>query len=273
MSLNTAHVILVTGANRGIGLAIVQAMAADKSLCNSAFLLGNRDVAKGEEAISQLRSVGISSPLHPLPLDVTSDTSIREAASIVADRYGRLDILVNNAGYAAIPSAPDFSDYRQIYGGIYNVNVISVALTMQLFLPLLRKSVHGGKIINVSSARGSVSRSASGQQPPTVSIAYSISKTALNALTVEMSRQEENQHVEFQLVSPGHCKTAFNGYRAHDIPSKAQTWSLSWRWRRKEGINMPDSGKPMVAAATWQRYPGDICQMPVAMSLYCRWWD
>jgi NAD(P)-dependent dehydrogenase (short-subunit alcohol dehydrogenase family) len=54
--------------------------------------------------------------------------------------------------------------------------------------------------------------------PPTVSVPYSISKVTLNALTVEMSRYEENKGVVFVVVSPGHCRTGLNGFRGARDP-------------------------------------------------------
>jgi NAD(P)-dependent dehydrogenase (short-subunit alcohol dehydrogenase family) len=126
-------------------------------------------------------------------------------------------VLINNAGAAVIPSAPDFSDYRSAFSSVYDTNVTSVAITMQLFLPLLRKSP-SSIIINVSSGRGSLGISSSGKMPPTVSMPYSISKTALNALTLEMAKFPENEGVQFHVIGPGHCKTEFNGYRGTRDP-------------------------------------------------------
>ncbi|KAL6240314.1 hypothetical protein RBB50_012781 [Rhinocladiella similis] len=216
MSNSTSLVILCTGANRGIGFAIVQALASHPSTASASFLLGCRSADKGKDAIDELRSKGITASIEPLVLDVTSDESIRGALGLVQRLYGRLDVLINNAGYAAIPSSSEYSDWRDIYVKVHETNVTSVALMMQNFLPLLRKST--GTIINISSARGSIGLASSGALPPTVSVPYSVSKAALNMLTVEMSRQVENQEVEFQLVSPGHCKTAFNGYRGTRDP-------------------------------------------------------
>ncbi|KAJ9613681.1 uncharacterized protein PV06_00675 [Exophiala oligosperma] len=216
MSNSTPLVILCTGANRGIGLAIIQALASHSKTSGASFLLGCRTADKGKEAIDELRGKGIKSSIEPLVLDVTSDESIQDAFGLVQSLYGRLDVLVNNAGYAAIPSSSENSDWRDIYARVYETNVTSVALMMQAFLPLLRKST--GTIINISSARGSAGLASSGALPPTVSVPYSVSKAALNMLTIETSRQAENQKVEFQLVSPGHCKTAFNGYRGTRDP-------------------------------------------------------
>jgi len=212
------RVILVTGANRGIGFAIVQALGSNPATANSILLLGCRDLKNGEDAAKQLRDLGVVSQVIPTPIDVTSDSSIQNAVQVVDKQYGHLNVLINNAGHAAIPSATDTSDWREAYTKVLDVNVTSVALTTQLFLPLLRKAPEGGKAINVSSGRGSISLSAGGSLPPSVSIPYCISKTALNMLTVEMSRLPANKAVEFQVVGPGHCKTAFNGYRGTRDP-------------------------------------------------------
>jgi len=81
-------------------------------------------------------------------------------------------------------------------------------------------------VINISSARGSLVRSTTGKLPPTAAVAYSVSKTALNALTIEAQKSEDartveengGQRVQFYAVSPGHLKTAFNGYRGPKNP-------------------------------------------------------
>jgi NAD(P)-dependent dehydrogenase (short-subunit alcohol dehydrogenase family) len=207
--------VLITGANRGIGFAILQALALRSP--SDHYLLGCRDLLKGEAAIQELRKLGITSPIEPIQIDVTSDDSLRAAVQTVDSKFGCLDVLVNNAGAAVIPSAPDFSDYRSAFSAVYDTNVTSVAITTQLFLPLLRKSP-SGIVINVSSGRGSLGISSSGKMPPTASIPYSISKTALNALTLEMAKFPENQDVQFQVVGPGHCKTEFNRYRGTRDP-------------------------------------------------------
>ncbi|KAI1618154.1 hypothetical protein EDD37DRAFT_646968 [Exophiala viscosa] len=218
MSSKIPRVILVTGANRGIGRAIIQALASHPQTTKSIFLMGCRDLKKGEESIRELRSQGITSVVQPLTIDVASDASIQDAAGTVQQRHGHLDVLINNAGYAAIPSASDLSDWRSVYAAVYDTNVTSVALTVAHFLPLLRQSPYGGRVVNISSARASATMLANGLLPPTVAIPYSVSKAALNLLTIEMSRDSANKDVEFQLVSPGHCKTALNNYRGARDP-------------------------------------------------------
>lgn len=123
--------------------------------------------------------------------------------------------MINNAGVGLIHDS--FADMRTAYSRTFDVNVTSVAMAMDIFLPLLRKSPHG-RVINVSSARASLELSSSGQLPPTVAIAYCASKTALNMLTVEYGKAAENSSIAFQAVSPGHCKTEFNNYRGRKEP-------------------------------------------------------
>ncbi|KAK5062615.1 hypothetical protein LTR84_004688 [Exophiala bonariae] len=218
LTTELGKIILVTGANRGIGFSIIQGLASHPDTVKATFLLGCRDASKGKDAIGQLHRLGVKSDIKELVLDVSSDISIAAAVESVQSQYGHLDVLINNAGYAAIPSSSDTSDWRDTYSKVFDTNVTSVAVTAQKFLPLLRQAKNGGKVIQISSARGSITRSASGQLPPTVSIPYVISKSALNILTIEMSRDPANANVEFSLASPGHCKTAFNGFRGSRDP-------------------------------------------------------
>lgn len=226
--MSSPRIVLVTGGNRGIGFAILQALATRSPTDH--YILASRSLAKGHEALSKLRSLGIQSSITLLELDVTSDISIRSAVQTMFKNNGRLDVLVNNAGIAVIPTAADKSDLRSTYNKVYDTNVSSVAVMMSLFLPLLRQSIDpaGGLMINMSSARGSLTLGTTKGFPPTVSIAYSISKTALNALTLEYAKTEDseskksgfegNRAVRFMVVSPGHCKTEFNGYRGTRDP-------------------------------------------------------
>lgn len=105
----------------------------------------------------------------------------------------------------------------EAYTSILNTNVTSVALMINAFTSLLRVAKSGGRVINVSSARASLTRSTEGKLPPSVVIPYNVSKTALNMLTVEYSKLLAPE-IRVNAVSPGHCKTAFNGYRGTKDP-------------------------------------------------------
>jgi NAD(P)-dependent dehydrogenase (short-subunit alcohol dehydrogenase family) len=132
---------------------------------------------------------------------------------------------VNNAGIAVIPKSSELADLRHSFNTTFNANITSVAAVTSVFLPLLRRS-SDPRVIHVSSGRGSLQRTVGPDFPPTIIVAYSISKTALNALTVEQQKvenartgkEEDGGKVDFYTINPGHCKTAFNGYRGHKDP-------------------------------------------------------
>ena len=102
-----------------------------------------------------------------------------------------------------------------MYNQIFDTNVTSVGLLTSLCMPLLRNSTEA-RVINISSGRASVHNITSGNLPPTASIPYSVSKVALNILTLEMAKTYPD--VDFYAANPGHCKTAFNGYRGAKDP-------------------------------------------------------
>lgn len=81
--------ILITGANRGIGFAIAQAVCG--SFPTSTILIGCRNVDLGEDAIKRLRLDGVTTSLHTLPIDIESDVSIASAVTIVREKFGKLD--------------------------------------------------------------------------------------------------------------------------------------------------------------------------------------
>jgi NAD(P)-dependent dehydrogenase (short-subunit alcohol dehydrogenase family) len=140
-------------------------------------------------------------------------------------------VLVNNAGIALLPPKSPSSEsgidlaylqeLRESYNSTFNANITSVATITSVFLPLLHQSTHG-KVINISSGRASLHNSTTGHMPPTAVVSYSVSKTGMNALTVEMQKTEDAREgggkVEFYAANPGHCKTAFNGYRGTKDP-------------------------------------------------------
>ena len=222
------RIILVTGGNRSIGFGTVQALAQRSS--ENTIVIASRQKANAEKAILELQVMGLEAPFFPLSLDVTDDESIRAAVAEVGREFGKLDgmletsrqcrtylttfiVLINNAGIALAEEDP--VDFRSLWTQVMNTNVISVRIICELFLPLLRKS-DDPRIINISSLRGSFDRVTKGRNPPVISSPYSTSKAALNMMMLEMASKDPN--VTFFAVSPGHCKTAFNGFRGTKHP-------------------------------------------------------
>ncbi|MEM7359047.1 MAG: SDR family NAD(P)-dependent oxidoreductase [Pseudomonadota bacterium] len=129
--------ILITGANKGIGLAVVKAILREQP--HYRVLLGSRDHGRGEAAVAKLMAETGSSAdnVEAIPLDVTSEQSVAQAAARV---QGELAGLVNNAGIASGSLAD-----------ILNVNVYGMQRVSQHFSSLLED---GGRVVNVASASG-----------------------------------------------------------------------------------------------------------------------
>jgi NAD(P)-dependent dehydrogenase (short-subunit alcohol dehydrogenase family) len=217
LSMNAKPVVLVTGADQGIGLQIA------KDLVGHGFtvLVGSRDVAKGEAAAQE-----VGPDAHALQLDVTDQTSITAAATRVREEFGRLDVLIQNAAishtgrregatveeHAAATRASNVSIDEM--RAVWDTNVFGVLAVYQAMLPILR-TTPGARIVNVSSGVGSL---ATNLDPNFAYRAifgpvYPASKTALNALTVAMAIELEPEGIRVSAVSPGYTKTNLNGYQ------------------------------------------------------------
>jgi NAD(P)-dependent dehydrogenase (short-subunit alcohol dehydrogenase family) len=139
--------ILVTGANKGIGLAIVKAILAANDRVT--VLLGSRDPDRGSAAREGLieNHPEWSGRLRVLALDVADDASVERAAAEVASMYPEdtspLYAVVNNAGIGA-----GEGDMRTVL----NVNVYGVRRVCERFIPLLDQG--SGRIVNLASASG-----------------------------------------------------------------------------------------------------------------------
>ncbi|KAM3065734.1 hypothetical protein ACMFMG_010040 [Clarireedia jacksonii] len=232
-------VILVTGSSRlqSLGLTLIHTCSLRHP--TSIYILTYRTPSSAQPALDHLRSLGVTSQICLLQLDVDNDESILRARDIVEQDFGGLDVLVNNAG-VAFPPGEDAGDevagisrMRERYNKTFNTNIVSVATVTAAFLPLLRKGRVGkyGKVINIGSGRGSLGRSL--EVPRTMVREYSISKTALSALTLEMHKSElllqsegkadaknRGREIKFWVINPGHCKTPFNGFRGTRDPAE-----------------------------------------------------
>lgn len=93
-----ADIVLVTGANTGIGYQIVRALAASEG--KHEIIVAGRSLDKAQAAIDSAKAEfsSTSSKLHPLQVDLESDESINAAFEKVQTQFGRVDVLINNAG-------------------------------------------------------------------------------------------------------------------------------------------------------------------------------
>jgi NAD(P)-dependent dehydrogenase (short-subunit alcohol dehydrogenase family) len=200
-------IALVTGANKGIGYEI----AAGLGDLGWSVGVGARDEERREAAVAKLRAAGVDA--FGVPLDVTDDASVAAAAGLVEKRAGRLDVLVNNAGITGgMPQTPTTADLGIVRAAV-ETNVIGVIRVTNAMLPLLRRSA-SPRIVNMSSSVGSLTlQSTPGAEIGPIAVAYSPSKTFLNAVTVQYAKELRDTNILINAGCPGFCATDLNGFR------------------------------------------------------------
>jgi len=134
-------VILVTGANKGIGLAIVKKLLGDYP--DTHVLLGSRDEGRGKAALETIDDK-VKSRVEMIQLDVTSDESVQNAVKTFVSKFGE-----NDALYGLINNAGGFSDSAR---ATLELNTYGLRRVCEAFLPLLSKDK--GRIVQISSAAG-----------------------------------------------------------------------------------------------------------------------
>ncbi|MGY2328832.1 MULTISPECIES: SDR family oxidoreductase [unclassified Pseudomonas] len=197
---------LITGANKGIGLAIA------KGLAEAGFFvwIGARDQHRGEQAVAQLRDAGLDAGL--LELDVAVEDSVYRAAAMLSEQIGALDVLINNAGIAADMTKAPSEVRMQDMKAVYEVNLFGPVRVTQAFLPLLKNAAHA-RIVMMSSGVGSLTLITDPTSIySTVNLLdYTSSKVALNAVTVSFAKELEPLGIKVNAVEPGHVRTDLNG--------------------------------------------------------------
>ena len=197
----TFHSVLVTGANRGIGLQfIVDLVDKTKHLIATA-----RDVEKATE----LKKLAAKHPnLHVLQLEVTDykrhDSLVDEIANIVGEKG--LTLSIQNAGMN-IPENFEESN-PESYAKVLDVNAIAPLFLTRQLLPLLRKSAASGErtfAVFLGSCLGSVEMNS--QFTLTDFNAYRMSKSALHQGVRTMANYYKDEQIEFVLFHPGHVQT------------------------------------------------------------------
>ena len=202
-----ARIVLVTGANKGIGLEIARQLAQ----AGLRVVIGARDPARAQAAREDLASDGFEA--ETLHLDLDDESSITAAAAELERRHGRLDILVNNAGIFDVDDAPPSKASVEAVRRVMNTNFIGTLAVTQALLPLLRAAPEG-RIVNVSSPLGSLALNGDPNSTYYASqfMGYNASKAALNMLTVQLHEELRGSNVKVNSVSPGFVKTDLTGY-------------------------------------------------------------
>lgn len=201
--------VLITGANKGIGLETA------RQLANAGYhvFLGCRNKQRGDEAVSLLHSEGLKD-VEMVLIDVVDDQSVQQAFEQLSTKIDHLDVLINNAGIPGSIPQPVLDTPIETYRKVYEVNVFGVARVTKTFVPLMQNSPNP-RIVNVTSDLGSLGL----HSDPTwrhyevKTAAYGPSKSALNGYTIALAYELKNFRVN--AVNPGYTATDFNNNQGY----------------------------------------------------------
>lgn len=177
----------VTGASRGLGARIAQAV-----------------LAHGDNLVATARNKnsvhdGTDKPhMLPLSLDVTSEEQAKAAVQAAVDRFGRIDVLVNNAGYGLLGAIEESSAAE--VEAIYRTNVFGTLNMIRAVLPIMRKQ-KSGHIINMSSLGGYQASAGFG--------VYCSTKFAVEGITEALHGEVKPLGIHAMVVEPGFFRTDF----------------------------------------------------------------
>ena len=189
MTAAIAKVAVITGAARGIGLAIAQWFLAH----GHRVALLDRDGATLERCVQDLARPDDVLALHA---DVSDEAQVRGAFDTLERRWGRLDALVNNAGVALFKPLLEtsFAEWSLVMA----TNLDGPFLCSQAATPLLLKN-DGGAIVNIASI--------SGLRASTLRVAYGTSKAALMHLTRQQAAELGHLGIRVNAIAPGPVDT------------------------------------------------------------------
>ena len=226
--------VLVTGANRGLGLEFARQLLAR----------GDRVIAacRHPGRATELTALAGAHPghLHVLPLDIARPASIQELGRETAMLFPGLDLLVNNAG-VLVPGERFGSVSADDLDSSFRSNAMGPMLLTQMLAPLLAKGAQA-KVANLSSVMGSIQAVREFRSP-----SYAMSKAALNMATALLARALAPSNVAVFALHPGWARTDMGGPQADVEPREAVAGMLGVI----AALGLRDSG----AFRDWQGKP------------------
>ena len=191
--------IFITGGNRGIGKGLVEIFSEDSKVFFSV-----RDEHKAKSVIDSIGNENIDYII----MDVADERNVLNGTESLKEKTDSIDILINNAGIL-IPGLKHKIDALETDDEsilkTFNINTVGVLRVCKAVLPLMRPT---SRIINISSGMGQMEGMATG------SIAYRLSKSALNALTIVLSQELSSKDIKVNAICPGWVQTDMGGYEA-----------------------------------------------------------
>jgi NAD(P)-dependent dehydrogenase (short-subunit alcohol dehydrogenase family) len=185
----TLPVAFVTGAGRGIGLAVANWFLAH-DYCVAMIDIDGKTLEQTEKNLNNARVLA----LH---CDVSKPDQVQNAVNKVVARFGRIDALVNNAGVAVFKPIGEttYEEFRYVL----NTNLDGAFLCSQACVQVMRQGGQGGAIVNIASI--------SGLRASTLRVAYGTSKAALLHLTKQQAVELGTEGIRSNAVAPGPVDT------------------------------------------------------------------
>ena len=191
--------IFITGGNRGIGKGLVEEFSKDNNVIFSA-----RSTEKAQLIIDTLGGENIDYVI----MDVGDSKSVQKGVKNLKSRISSVDVLINNAGIL-IPGLKHKIDAIDTDNDsimeTFNINTVGALRVCKALIPLMPPK---SKIINISSGMGQMEGMGTG------SLAYRLSKSALNALTIVLSQELLAKSIKVNAICPGWVQTDMGGYEA-----------------------------------------------------------
>jgi NAD(P)-dependent dehydrogenase (short-subunit alcohol dehydrogenase family) len=187
---SSIRVAVVTGAARGIGLAIARRFLADGHAV-ALLDIDGETLRRAEAALAPRERV------LAIECDVAEPAQVQAAVDRVAARFGRIDALVNNAGIAVFK--PMLETTHEEWARVLAVNLTGPFLCTQACAPVMLKT-GGGAVVNIGSI--------SGLRASTLRVAYGTSKAGLAHLTKQQAAELGEIGIRVNAVAPGPVDTA-----------------------------------------------------------------
>jgi NAD(P)-dependent dehydrogenase (short-subunit alcohol dehydrogenase family) len=193
-------VAVVTGANRGLGLAAAEGLARR----GYTVVLTARGEHRAQVAANFLIEQGLD--VVAQVADVTQPESLKAVGQLLDEKYGRIDTLVNNAGIFPESDADCsvFDSPLEIIERAFRTNTLGALAMVRVLVPIMKRR-RQGCIVNVSSGMGGITEMNGGNP------AYRLSKAALNALTRILADELQNTQIRVNSVCPGWVRTDMGG--------------------------------------------------------------
>jgi NAD(P)-dependent dehydrogenase (short-subunit alcohol dehydrogenase family) len=194
------EVAIVTGASRGVGLAIAREFAKEGA---------RLAICSRSEGDVKLAAKSLGKGVFAAGCDATHEAQVRDFVEKTAKQFGRIDILVNNAGDAV--SAPLEKTKLELWNEMISMNLTSVFLFSREVYPIMRKQ-GDGRIINIGSIAGKIGGK--------YIAAYSASKHGVIGFTKSLAMEGAEHGIKVNAICPGYLDTPLTERSIKNITEK-----------------------------------------------------